>query len=203
MIFVVKESSTDFIEKNARNSTNCIENNASKAILFMESYWKRCKQRNPAYPPNECLSAHIACVVAFSVLRCLCGCFCIRSVAPDAVFILWLSEPDSFEWLGLSPKQSVFPFLEYWERPCCWEWIERCIVFGHMLVYGLPCIVSQWAAALEFCMHCHTCSVGPCPCNELKGFHSLLSKLETLSNMEKPSNDLLDTWFCMCSCGRI
>ena len=97
MIFVVNESSTDFIEKNARNSTNCIENNASKAILFMEPYWKRCKQWYPVYPPNECLSAHIACVVAFSVLRCLCGCFCIRWVAPDAVFILWRSEPDSFQ----------------------------------------------------------------------------------------------------------
>ena len=29
------------------------------------------------HPPSECLAAHIACVVAFSVLWCRCGCFCI------------------------------------------------------------------------------------------------------------------------------
>ena len=47
-------------------------------------------------PPSEYLAAHIACVVAFLVLRCPCGRFCIRSVALHAVFILWQSKPDSF-----------------------------------------------------------------------------------------------------------
>ena len=35
----------------------------------------------------------------------------------------------------------------------------------HMLVHGLPCIVSQWAAAVELCMHCHMCSVWPSSSN--------------------------------------
>ena len=44
------------------------------------------------------LSSQAECVVAFLVLRCPCGCFCICWVVLHAVFILWRSKPDSFQY---------------------------------------------------------------------------------------------------------
>ena len=65
-------------------------------IMYFRSFNEKNGMILVILPPREYLAAHIACVVAFCVLRCPCGRFCFRSVVLHAVFMLWQSKPDSF-----------------------------------------------------------------------------------------------------------